>query len=40
MAERMKEQLLEEELVVDLIAGPDSYRELPGLLLQSLRGSG
>lgn len=38
MAERMKEQLLEEELVVDLIAGPDSYRELPALILQSSMG--
>jgi len=32
MAERMKEKLLEEEPVVDLIAGPDAYRELPELI--------
>jgi tRNA-2-methylthio-N6-dimethylallyladenosine synthase len=32
MAERLKEQLLEEEKVVDLIAGPDAYRDLPGLV--------
>lgn len=32
MAERLKKQLLEEEKLVDLVAGPDSYRELPGLI--------
>ncbi len=32
MAERLKTQLLEEEQVLDLIAGPDSYRDLPKLL--------
>jgi len=32
MAERLKEKLLEEEKIIDLIAGPDSYRDLPGLL--------
>jgi len=32
MAERLKEQLLEEEPVIDLVVGPDAYRELPGLL--------
>ena len=31
MAERLKSRLLDEE-VVDFIAGPDSYRELPALL--------
>jgi tRNA-2-methylthio-N6-dimethylallyladenosine synthase len=34
MAERLKEKLLEEEKIVDLIAGPDSYRDLPKLLEQ------
>ena len=34
MAERLKEQLLEEEAVIDLVAGPDAYRELPRLLSQ------
>lgn len=34
MAERLKTQLLEEERVVDLVAGPDAYRDLPKLLLQ------
>lgn len=32
MAERLKEDLLTREASVDLIAGPDSYRELPQLL--------
>ena len=32
MAERLKEQLLEEEKIVDIIAGPDAYRHLPQLL--------
>ena len=32
MAERMKESLLEEEKLVDLVVGPDAYRDLPNLL--------
>ncbi len=32
MAERLKEQLLDEEKIVDLVAGPDAYRDLPGLV--------
>ncbi|MGV6862572.1 MAG: tRNA (N6-isopentenyl adenosine(37)-C2)-methylthiotransferase MiaB [Putridiphycobacter sp.] len=32
MAERLKKNLLEEEKLVDLVAGPDSYRELPILI--------
>ncbi len=32
MAERVKEQLLEEEKLVDLVVGPDAYRDLPGLV--------
>ena len=32
MAERLKDQLLEEEKLVDLVAGPDSYRDLPKLI--------
>ncbi len=32
MAERLKETLLEEEDTVDLVVGPDSYRDLPALL--------
>lgn len=32
MAERLKEKLLEQEQCVDVIAGPDSYKDLPRLL--------
>ena len=32
MAERLKEQFLEEEKLVDLVVGPDSYRDLPNLI--------
>ncbi|MCL2246458.1 MAG: tRNA (N6-isopentenyl adenosine(37)-C2)-methylthiotransferase MiaB [Lentimicrobiaceae bacterium] len=32
MAERIKEQLLEEEKTLDFIAGPDAYRSLPELI--------
>ncbi len=32
MAERMKRQLLEEEKLVDLVVGPDAYRDMPKLL--------
>lgn len=32
MAERLKEKLLESDKMVDLVAGPDSYRDLPRLL--------
>lgn len=32
MAERLKKNLLEEEKLVDLVAGPDSYRDLPVLI--------
>ncbi|MBC9812270.1 tRNA (N6-isopentenyl adenosine(37)-C2)-methylthiotransferase MiaB [Crocinitomicaceae bacterium CZZ-1] len=32
MAERLKKSLLEEEQLVDLVAGPDAYRDLPNLV--------
>ena len=32
MAERLKSQLLEEEKIVDLVVGPDAYRDLPNLV--------
>lgn len=32
MAERLKHKLLEEEKLVDIVAGPDSYRDLPNLI--------
>lgn len=34
MAERLKQNLLEEEKLVDLVAGPDAYRDLPGLIME------
>ena len=38
MAERLKEQLLEEEQLVDIVVGPDAYRSLPHLLKESTLG--
>ncbi|MEO5906480.1 MAG: tRNA (N6-isopentenyl adenosine(37)-C2)-methylthiotransferase MiaB [Saprospiraceae bacterium] len=32
MAERLKQSLLEEEKLVDLVVGPDAYRDLPRLI--------
>ncbi|WP_435354582.1 tRNA (N6-isopentenyl adenosine(37)-C2)-methylthiotransferase MiaB [Emticicia sp. SJ17W-69] len=32
MAERLKTKLLEEERIVDMVVGPDSYRDLPNLI--------
>jgi tRNA-2-methylthio-N6-dimethylallyladenosine synthase len=32
MAERLKKNLLEEEKMVDLVVGPDAYRDLPSLI--------
>lgn len=32
MAERLKAKFLEEEKIVDLVAGPDAYRDLPSLI--------
>ncbi|MBK5284726.1 MAG: tRNA (N6-isopentenyl adenosine(37)-C2)-methylthiotransferase MiaB [Bacteroidia bacterium] len=32
MAERLKEKLLEEEKIVDIVVGPDAYRDLPKLI--------
>ena len=34
MAERLKEQLLDSDLDIDLVVGPDAYRSLPRLLSQ------
>ncbi len=39
MAERLKTQLLEEEKMVDLVVGPDAYRELPALVRTAEEGS-
>lgn len=38
MAERLKEQLIETEKVVDIVAGPDAYRELPALVNEAEAG--
>ena len=35
MAERLKSKLLEEEKLVDIVVGPDAYRDLPNLLSQA-----
>lgn len=32
MAERLKEKILDQEKMVDIVAGPDAYRDLPRLL--------
>ena len=38
MAERLKDKLLEEEQLVDLVVGPDAYRSLPRLIAESEAG--
>lgn len=38
MAERLKEKLLEQEKLVDIVVGPDAYRELPMLLRSAEEG--
>lgn len=38
MAERLKTKFLEEEHLVDLVVGPDAYRDLPDLLRQTEEG--
>ena len=32
MAERLKEKIIEKEKLVDVVCGPDAYRDLPRLL--------
>lgn len=39
MAERLKAKFLEEEKLVDLVIGPDAYRDLPGLIDQADDGN-
>lgn len=39
MAERLKEKLIENESGVDIVAGPDSYRDLPSLVRKAEDGS-
>ncbi len=38
MAERLKEKFLEEEKMVDLVVGPDAYRDLPNLIEEVASG--
>jgi tRNA-2-methylthio-N6-dimethylallyladenosine synthase len=38
MAERLKDKLLEQQKMVDLVVGPDAYRELPMLVQQAGTG--
>jgi len=38
MAERLKAKFLEEEKIVDLVVGPDAYRDLPNLLEEVKEG--
>lgn len=39
MAERLKERLMEKSRVVDIVCGPDAYRDLPRLLMDTDEGS-
>jgi tRNA-2-methylthio-N6-dimethylallyladenosine synthase len=39
MAERLKSKFLEEEKLVDIVIGPDSYRDLPNLIGQADEGA-
>jgi tRNA-2-methylthio-N6-dimethylallyladenosine synthase len=38
MAERLKDKLLEEEKLVDMVIGPDAYRTLPALIAEAESG--
>jgi tRNA-2-methylthio-N6-dimethylallyladenosine synthase len=38
MAERLKSKLMEEEKLVDIVVGPDAYRDLPNLLAKADEG--
>lgn len=38
MAERLKSKLLDEEKIVDLVVGPDAYRDLPNLVRKAEDG--
>lgn len=38
MAERLKEQLVQQEKLVDIVVGPDAYRDLPNLIAQANGG--
>lgn len=38
MAERLKKKLLEEEKIVDMVVGPDAYKDLPNLIQEINEG--
>jgi len=38
MAERLKEKFLDEEKLIDMVVGPDAYRDLPNLIEQAESG--
>lgn len=38
MAERLKEKVIETDHLVDLVVGPDAYRELPSLVMEAESG--
>ena len=38
MAERLKDKFLEEEKLVDIVVGPDAYRDLPNLIEEVIDG--
>ena len=38
MAERLKNKLLEQEKLVDIVIGPDAYRDLPKLVKEAEDG--
>src|SRR5690554_7688050 len=38
MADRLKEKFLEEEKIVDLVVGPDAYKDIPNLLKEVEEG--
>jgi tRNA-2-methylthio-N6-dimethylallyladenosine synthase len=38
MAERLKDQFLEQEKIVDMVVGPDAYKDLPNLLKEVEEG--
>jgi len=39
MAERLKKKFLDEEKLVDIVVGPDAYRDLPGLVAGAEEGN-
>ena len=39
MAERLKDELIEREPIVDVVVGPDAYRDLPRLLCDAASGT-